>query len=383
MRLLPLFIFWCLWFLNFSNRAAFSPILPLIEDSLSLSHGAAGGLFTSLSIGYALSLLVAGRFVTALGYKRTIVSVCIAITLALIGLQWAESYLGYQILFFLLGTTLGAYLPAILPIITETYEQRHWGKAIALHDSAAGISIFSIPILMAFGLRYLPWKTLLLFLAAFSLLLPIPFWKVSVEPKKAASRKNGSYIDLFKRKSTWIMSLLWVFTSGSNLGVYSIMPLYLVKERGIDYYLATNLVGVSRASGIVAPIVIGFLIDRYGYRAMMKWSILATGLSTIGLALPSDLSMIFIALTFQSGLSLTFFPVGLAALSELTPISERSLAIGATISIGVIFGMGSTPFILGLIADHLNFRVGLLGLGVLTTLSCLGVKHLKETQGTR
>ena len=69
MRLLPLFVFWCLWFLNFSTRSAFSPILPLIEDTLSLSHEAAGGLFTSLATGYGLTLLLASRLASAFGCK--------------------------------------------------------------------------------------------------------------------------------------------------------------------------------------------------------------------------------------------------------------------------------------------------------------------------
>ena len=72
MKLLPLFVFWCLWFLNFFTRTSFSPILPLIEDTLSLSHGEAGGLVTSYSIGYAATLLIAGRFVPIWGYKRTV-----------------------------------------------------------------------------------------------------------------------------------------------------------------------------------------------------------------------------------------------------------------------------------------------------------------------
>jgi len=42
MKVLPLSIFWGLWFLNFSVRSGFSPVLPLIEDSLNLSHGQAG-----------------------------------------------------------------------------------------------------------------------------------------------------------------------------------------------------------------------------------------------------------------------------------------------------------------------------------------------------
>src|SRR5512136_1444993 len=142
MKLLPLFIFWGLWFLNFSTRAIFSPILPLIEDTLSISHGAAGGLFTSLATGYSITLVIAGRFASVWGYKKTVFYGFIGTGLAFIGLHWAESYLAFQILFFLLGIATGTYLPSILPIITETYDRGDWGKAIAFHDSAAGLCIF-------------------------------------------------------------------------------------------------------------------------------------------------------------------------------------------------------------------------------------------------
>ena len=74
MKLLATFIFWCLWFLNFSTRTVFAPLLPLIEDSFSLSHGQAGGLFTSLSIGYGISLFMAGWFTSVWGYKKTVVT---------------------------------------------------------------------------------------------------------------------------------------------------------------------------------------------------------------------------------------------------------------------------------------------------------------------
>jgi len=379
MKLLPLFIFWCLWFLNFSTRTVFSPILPLIEDSLHLSHGEAGGLFTSLSMGYSLSLLATGRYVSAWGYKRTTVIGFIGIGFVFAVLQWVESYLALHILFFLLGLTTGTYLPSMLPIITETYDYKNWGKAIGLHDSAASLSLFSIPMIIAFGLEFLSWRKIPLILGTISLLLPIFFWKVSVEPKHEISQQGPRYIHFFKRKAICIMALLWILSAASSLGVYSILPLYLVKERGIDYYSANTLLGISRAGGIIVPIVIGFLIDRFGYRAMLMLSLLTTGLSTIALSLSSTLAMILISLIFQAILSLAFFPVGLAAISKLTSISERSMALGLIISIGVIFGMGGSPFLLGVIADYSSFQIGILGLGVLTTLFSLSVRFLRET----
>jgi hypothetical protein len=54
------------------------------------------------------------------------------------------------------------------------------------------------------------------------------------------------------------------------------------------------------------------------------------------------------------------------------------MATGVILSMGVIFGMGSTPFVLGVIADHFSFKVGILGLGVLTTLSSLAVGLLED-----
>lgn len=378
MKLLPLFIFWCLWFLNFSTRAVFSPILPLIEDSLSLSHEAAGGLFTSLSIGFSLTLFITGRFVSDWGYKKMVAIGFICIGLVLFSLQWVESYAAFHLLFFLLGSATGTYIPSILPIMTETYDHKHWGKVIGFHDSAASFSIFSIPILVTLGLRYLPWKGLLLILGILPLFLLLPFWKVSVEPKHERVNQKGHFVNLFRDRTVLIMGLLWIFSAASSLGIYSILPLYLIKERGMDFGFANTLLGISRAAGMIVPLTIGFITDRYGFRIILKWSIFATGLSTISLAVSPTLSLILITLILQALLSLAFFPVALMAISKLTPISERSMTIGFIIAIGVIFGTGGGPFILGLVADHFNFKVGIFGLGVLTALSSLTVRFLKD-----
>ena len=173
-----------------------------------------------------------------------------------------------------------------------------------------------------------------------------------------------------------MMGFLWIFASGSCLGIYSILPLYLIKERGIDFDLANTLFGISRMGGVLVSILIGFLTDRYGYKIMLRLSLIATGLSTIALSLASTLPLILTTLILQATVSLAFFPAGLAAISKLTPLSERSMAIGVTVSIGMIFGMGLTPFILGLIADHQSFQVGILWLGIMTTISSLGVRFL-------
>jgi NNP family nitrate/nitrite transporter-like MFS transporter len=154
----------------------------------------------------------------------------VCIGLALLGLQWTESYMVFHILFFTLGVSSGPYLPAILPIITETYKRQNWGKAIGLHDSASSLSIFIIPILVPLGLHYFHWKSLLLILGVIPPLLFIPFWRVSVEPRHEEIYQRRSYLDLFRDRTVRIMALLWIFSAASSLGIYSILPLYLIKE---------------------------------------------------------------------------------------------------------------------------------------------------------
>jgi NNP family nitrate/nitrite transporter-like MFS transporter len=380
MRLLPLFVFWGLWFLNYSTRICFSPILPLIEDGLHLSHGASGGLFTSLSVGYSLALLVSGRFASEWGYKRTVAIGFVCTGLVFVGLQWADSYLAFHVLVFLMGIAAGTYIPAILPILTGTYEARHWGKALGFHDSAASFSILVVPILMVFGLQFFSWRGVLLILGFACFLLPVLFWKISSEPARAVQEKKLRMIDLLKKRSTWISGLLWTVSSGSSSGLYSVLPLYLIKERGIDFELANTLFGLSRIGGVFISILIGFLIDRYGYRSMLRLSILTTGLSTILFSLATSVPLILASLFLQATLSLAFFPIGFAVISKLTAPSERSLVTGLTVAFGVIFGSGIVPFLLGLTADHLNFQVGILGLGVVTAFSSLGVGSLAKNE---
>jgi len=380
MKGLALVIFWFLWFLNFSTRTIFSPILPLIEDGLSISHGQAGGLFTSLAIGFSITLFLSGRFALGLGYKRTVGIGIFCISLVLMGFHWAESYQSLHLLFFLLGLSSGTYLPTIFPIITQTYEARHWAKAIGIHETAPCLSIFFIPILVPFALRYLHWKSLLLLLGILTVLFLIPFWKVSVEPIHEKTYERSPYQDIFRNRVVWIIGLLWVFSAASSLGTYSILPLYLIKERGMEFGFANRLLGISRVAGVMVPLSIGFLTDRYGFKVILRWSIFATGLSTIGLALSSKLPLIFITLILQALLSLAFFPVAIIAISRLTPISKRSVSIGVITAIGVIFGTGGGPFILGMVADHFSFKVGLLGLGVLTTLSSYLTRFIKSEE---
>ena len=60
----PLLLLTPIFFLNFMARIIQAPLMPAIERELGISHGEAGALFFTISIGYFISLMGSG-FVSA------------------------------------------------------------------------------------------------------------------------------------------------------------------------------------------------------------------------------------------------------------------------------------------------------------------------------
>jgi MFS family permease len=85
-----------------------------------------------------------------------------------------------------------------------------------------------------------------------------------------------------------------------------------------------------------------------------------------------------VMLLAEATFSVVFFPAGIVAISRLTHLSERGMFTGMLMGISSIVGPGLSPFFLGLIADAWTFQVGILMMGVLTTLSCFLIRFLRD-----
>ena len=376
MRAFILLIFWSLWFLNFCSRSILSPLLPIIEEELAVSHATAGSLFVFLSAGYTTSLLLAGFVSPRFGYKRTIMGGFLILTIAHLAFLKADSYWTMALFLLLIGLGTGIYIPSMIPIITATFERPRWGKIIALHDTAAPMSIFAVPLLVALFLRFSRWELLFPVLSGSCLVALIVFAWFSPDPR-VEQGEGSRFLDALRRKEFWIMAVLWVFAVASNTGVYNVIPLFLVKERDMPLALANTVFGASRIAGPIVTVLAGFLADRYGAKKTLLFGFLIIGASTIGLALAKNLTLLVVMLTAQATFSLAPFPVGLVMISKLTDLKDRSIFTGGTIAFGTVLGFGLTPLVLGAVADVWSFKTGILALGIMTVLASLSVRSLK------
>ena len=175
MKIFLLLLFWSLWFLNFSTRTVISPLLPIIEDEFAISHAMAGSIFSFLSAGYAITLLLSGFLSPRIGYKRSIVLGFTILTTAVFCLQYATTYPSFAIVTLFVGLGAGIYLPSVMPLLTAIFARDNWGKAIGFHETAASFSILSVPLLTTVALHFFHWRALFFILSMACLVVVISF----------------------------------------------------------------------------------------------------------------------------------------------------------------------------------------------------------------
>ncbi len=374
--LIFLFFLWFLWFNNLGVRLIFSPILPLIEDEFAVSHARAGSVFIFQSVGYGLSLFFSGFFSGRLGYKKSILLSLAVSSLVCFLIPLVKIFPAIYLFSFFLGFSTGVYLPSVMPLLTEYFDEKNWGKSIAIHDSAASISIFSTPFLALFLLHFFYWRGIFPVFAGIFLLSTLIFFFSSEEFKIRHSEKTRLR-DLVRRRSLWIMAILWMFAGGANMGIYFIIPLYLTKEMSLSIGYANTILGVSRFGGIAVAILCGFLVDRFSLKKIMFAMLLLTGIFTVLLGMAS-VRWVGIFLFLQAVMVTGFFPLGLVSMARMFDREIRGLATGVTLTVGVILGAGLMPYLLGLSGDLLSFRFGISLLGMAIILSTSLVFSLKE-----
>ncbi len=369
MKMLPLLLFWGLWYLNFSTRTVLSPLLPIIEDEFTITHALAGSIFTFLSIGFTITLLLTALLAARIGYKKCIALGFLISAFSLFSLKCVDTFSSLALAAFFIGLGAGFYIPSAIPLLTEVFAPKNWGKVIALHDTGATFSILSIPVLTAIAVRFLDWRTLLVILGTSCLVLLVFFWLLSPDPHPQRE-KQIQFTRVLRRRDLWIIAVPWLFATANSLGLYNLIPLFLVKEKGIDLGIANTIFGLSRIGGLFASVLIGFLVDRFGAKRIIFAVLLTTALSTVGIAVSPIFPLLIATLTIQATVSAAFFPAAFVAISKLTDLNERGIFTGITTAFGVVFGLGVTPAILGAAADVWGFQPGILVLGILTIFSC-------------
>ena len=359
----PIVLLTLIFFLNFLARIILAPLLPALEQDLHLDHGEAGALFLLISLGYCTSLLGSGLVSSRLNHRKTIILSALAAGIPLLFLSFSNHLLQIQVALVALGLATGLYLPSGIATLTSLIPPRHWGKGIAIHEVAPNLCAVVAPFISEALLPWVSWSAILSLIGGSSVIAGIAFWRYGAGGRFPGQAPTiSAFRSLLGERSFWAMTVLFSLAIGASLGVYTMFPLYLVAERGIDRSWANTLVGLSRVSGLVAVFLAGWAADRLGPRQIMRWVFLLTGILTL---LLGGVPGYWIAGVFflQQLLAVCFFPAGLSALSAIGPPHARNLAVSLSIPIAFLAGGGLTPALIGVMGDAGSFAGGIVLVG--------------------
>ncbi len=362
-----LFFLTGIFYLNFTARVIFSPLLPLLERELSLGHGEAGSLFLLLQLGYCAGLLGSGFVSSWLNHRRTILLSILTLGVVLLILSRSVSIAGMRVGLLLFGAAAGLYLPSGIATLTGEVRREHWGKALAIHELAPNLGYISAPLLAEALLRLLPWRGVLTVPAALAILMGICFMVLGRGGEHRSELPRLTTVSqLVRDPSLWILASLFSVGVGLALGVYSMLPLFLVNEIGMERQLANVVVGLSRIPGIVAIFFSGLVVDRVGYRRALAVFLTITGTLTLLLGVVHGRVTTTVLVFLQSTSAGWFFPAAFAMISTIFPPRLRNLAVSLVAVAGSLVGAGVIPSAIGYLAEISSFSTGFIALGAMT-----------------
>ena len=172
------------------------------------------------------------------------------------------------------------------------------------------------------------------------------------------------------------MVVLFSLGISSTLGVYTMLPLYLVTDHGMERNWANSLIALSRIAGVATTLLGGWATDRIGPKRILRVVLLMTGLMTIFIGLASS-SWISIAVFLQPLVAVCFFPAGLAALSMVSSPKERNIMVSLTVPIAFLVGGGASPTLIGFIGDVSSFGPGIALVGGLIMAGSIFSGYIK------
>jgi len=368
-------------FLNLLVRTVFSPLLLAIEGDLGISHKEATQFFLLISAGYSAGMLGSGYVSQKVTHRGTIVLALSTGGACLLCISFLHSLHLIRIFLFLLGGGLGLYLPSGLATIREMTSERNLGKAFSIHEIGPNLSLILAPIYAQVFVANASWRLGLAVLGGACMLYSAVLFVLLRGfggMGEGFTLKNLKSILLSGR--FWIMVLFFCLAIGATLGVYSVLPTYLVVERGMPLRTVNTYIGISRISGIAAIFLIGLLTDRFGVKRVLFFVLALSGMTTALLGVPVR-RVLLVSLFLQPIIIECFFPVALTQTASLWSKSSYNIAISFMIPSSIVIGGGVFPMLMGLLGEQGNFALGFWLLGAVIAGCAWLVFILKGIRG--
>lgn len=335
----------------FFPRLLFSPLLVSIQRDLVLSAAQATRIFTTIAVGYAVAMLASGFVSTRVRHRRIVALSAFGVGVGMQIAAFAPTVLVLHAGALLIGASAGLYAPSGLTIVSEITPLARRGMGFAIHELGPSVSFVLAPIIAAVALPLAGWRGVVSATGAVSAAAGIAYFlrgSAGFVYGEAPHFENLKAI--FRIARFWLIILFFVIAASSAIGMFAVLPTFLISYRGMDQQLANGLIGASRLSGIGMIFLSGMLTDRFGFRRTVAGIFLITGVFTILLTV-ADGPFLALAVLLQPAVISAYFPAAITAMSEIGPPQTRNVVISLVIPLANLVGAGFYPALAGFAAD--------------------------------
>lgn len=422
-RWVVLALIFTFYFMNFADRTNIGVVLPLVTKEFGLTNLQAGSLMSFFFLGYAVTQIPAGLFMSRFG-TRGIVSLSIlgfSLFTYLIGTSASASVLRYYRLG--LGLFEGPSPVGGSSTIKSWYPPKEQGTASGVFMAATSLALMAVPPIGAWIMVNYGWRSVFTFFSIPGVILSV-VWYLMVHsrpeqspycnsaevayirdsaaeaagPQKLSTDSSLGWLDkLIRAKkvkalqtnvevlmswNVWGAAVTYFFIGFVTYGMMTWIPTYLVNAKGYSFAKMGWVAAAPWVGALIGQIAGGGISDRLLLKRRKPLQIFGP-LSLIIMMVvlihaPNGAGMLFIILFLTGGLLNMAWPMYFAYPMGLTTSQTYPTAISIVTSVGNMGGFFS-PMIGGWLLDrYKSFDVVFMFLGLCALLSILTVLTIEE-----
>ncbi len=383
------------WMLDAFDVMLYALILTSVIEELGLTR-AQGGLMASLTLGAsAVGGLIFGVLADKLGRARALSLSILLYSVFTFACGLAQNIWQFALFRILLGIGMGGEWASGAALVSETWPERHRGKALGIMQSCWAIGYGLAAIVVAIVLPRFGWRAVF-----FAGLLPALFtlwirrrvkepemWINRAGATGATSAAGAAGATKFPLRLAIFLTAMNAATMFAWWGLNLWVPSYLS--------LPTTQGGVGLSTETMAAFVIamqvgmwfgyvsfGFIADAYGRRPTYITYLLIAAVLVWYYGFAREPWILLVLGPFVAFFGTGYFSGFGAVASEIFPTSIRATALGVTYNSGRLLS-AVAPFVIGSMAQNRGFGAAFTLTSMSFLIAALLWLGIPETKGRK
>jgi len=382
------------WALDAFDVMLYALVLSALLADLSISTATAGLLGSLTLVASGIGGVLFGTIADRVGRRPAMIASILVYSVFTAACGLAQSVWMLGVFRFLLGLGMGGEWTSGAAIVSETWPDRHRGKAVAVMQSSWAVGYALAALVAAAMITTVGWRGVF-----FVGLLPalVTLWiqrgvqesDVWLQSRRASSTLPRAPIrDVFSGRfaaTTALLTLLSTATIFAYWGLNLWVPAYLSlpAERGglaLGTAWTTFLVVTMQTGTFFGYVSFGYVADAIGRRKTFVGYILIAAALTLVYSATRN-----VWLLLGLGPLVAFFGTGFfsgfgVVTAEIYPTSIRAIAQGFTFNVGRMLS-AAAPFLVGSMAEQHGFGAAFAMLAAALLLGAATWIWLPETRG--